>query len=69
MTILDVMINVKGLTRYAAGNRAELIRRQQEGMPPQLIRVRLSDLIRNGDVSQDIPVRPGDTLIIPQGWF
>lgn len=69
MTLLDVMIDAHGLTRYAAGNRAEIIRRERPDAPPQVIRVRLSSLLRDGDMSQDIPMRPGDTLLIPQGWF
>ncbi|WP_237182626.1 XrtA/PEP-CTERM system exopolysaccharide export protein [Roseomonas marmotae] len=67
-TVLDVMISAKGLTRYAAGNRAEIIRRGPDGRA-QSIPVRLSDLLRDGDISQDLPMRPGDTLVIPQGWF
>ena len=69
MTVLDVVIRAGGLTRYASGNRAEIIRRAGPDTTPQTIRVRLSDLIRDGDISQDIAMRPGDTLIIPQGWF
>jgi polysaccharide export outer membrane protein len=69
MTLLDVMIDARGLTRYAAGNRAEIIRRDSPDAPPQIIRVRLSDLLRGGDMTQDIRMRPGDTLLIPQGWF
>ncbi len=69
MTLLDVMIDARGLTRYAAGNRAEIIRRDTPDAPPQVIRVRLTDLLRNGDMTQDIRMRPGDTLLIPQGWF
>jgi len=69
LTVLDVVIQGGGLTRYAAGNRARIVRRTQEGAPPQIIPVRLNDLVRDGDVSQDVPLRPGDTLIIPQGWF
>lgn len=68
MTILDVMIATGGLTRFAAGNRAELIRRDAAGAR-QGIPVRLNDLVRSGDMSQDIPVHPGDTLVIPQSWF
>lgn len=68
MSVLDVLIEVGGLTRYAAGNRAEIVRRDAAGTP-QHIRVRLSDLMRDGDISQDVQMRPGDTLIIPQGWF
>ena len=74
MTVLDVMIGARGLTRYAAGNRAEIIRRRRDDAQPldagpEVIPVRLSDLLRDGDISQDIPMRPGDTLVIPQGWF
>jgi polysaccharide export outer membrane protein len=69
MSVLDVMIEAKGLTRYAAGNRAEIIRRGPAGQPVETIRVRLSDLLRDGDVSQDVLLRPGDTLVIPSSWF
>lgn len=69
MTVLDVLIEAKGLTRFAAGNRAEIIRRDRDDAPAQTIRVRLSDLLRDGDISQDVPMRPGDTLVIPQSWF
>lgn len=69
MTVLDVMIEVRGLTRYASGNRAHIVRREREDAPAQQIRVRLSDLLRDGDISQDVAMRPGDTLVIPQSWF
>lgn len=69
LTVLDVLIEGGGLTRYAAGNRARLIRREREGGPDQVIPLRLSDLLRDGDISQDVALRPGDTLVIPQGWF
>jgi polysaccharide export outer membrane protein len=69
LTVLDVMIEVGGLTRFAAGNRAEIVRRQPGGGPAQGFRVRLSDLVRGGDVTADVPMQPGDTLIIPQSWF
>jgi polysaccharide export outer membrane protein len=69
MTVLDVMIEAKGLTRYAAGNRAEIVRRGPGGQSAETIRVRLADLLRGGDVSQDVPLRPGDTLVIPSSWF
>ncbi|MCO6419883.1 polysaccharide export protein [Siccirubricoccus sp. KC 17139] len=68
MSVLDVLIEVGGLTRYAAGNRAEIVRRGADGRN-QVIRLRLSDLLRDGDIAQDVPMRPGDTLVIPQGWF
>lgn len=69
MTVLDVMISARGLTRYAAGNRAEIIRRERPGQPAEVIRVRLGALLRDGDISQDVQLRPGDTLVIPQSWF
>ena len=68
MTLLDVMIATRGLTKYAAGNRAVVVRLGRDGKPQEL-RVRLSDLIKDGDISQNIEMSPGDTLIIPQSWF
>ncbi|WP_372620679.1 XrtA/PEP-CTERM system exopolysaccharide export protein [Falsiroseomonas sp.] len=67
MTVLDALIESGGLTRYAAGNRARLIRR--EGEAQQVLSLRLNDLLRDGDISQDMPLRAGDTMVIPQGWF
>ena len=67
MTLLDVMIQTKGLTRFAAGNSAVIIRRGPHG--PEKLHVHLSDLIKDGDISQNIEMQPGDTLIIPQSWF
>ena len=67
MTLLDVMIATKGLTRYAAGNSATIVRRGAAG--DQVIKVRLADLLKDGDISQNVDMRPGDTLIIPQTWF
>jgi polysaccharide export outer membrane protein len=68
MTLLDVMIATKGLTKYAAGNRAEIIRRTPDGKDIT-IKVHLNDLIKDGDISRNIEMQPGDTLIIPQTWF
>jgi polysaccharide export outer membrane protein len=67
MTVLDLMIAVKGLTKYAAGNSAIIVR--GVGEKRETIKVRLSDLIKNGDIDQNIEMLPGDTLIIPQSWF
>jgi len=67
MTVLDLMIAVKGLTKYAAGNSAIIVR--GTGDKRQTIHVRLSDLIKYGDIDQNIELVPGDTLIIPQSWF
>lgn len=68
MTLLDVMIATKGLTKFAAGNRAVIVRIDPDGKQ-QTIKVRLSDLIKDGDISQNIDMDPGDTLIVPQSWF
>jgi polysaccharide export outer membrane protein len=61
------MIMTKGLTRFAAGNRAVIVRR--EGDRQLSIQVRLADLLKDGDITQNVDIQPGDTLIIPQTWF
>lgn len=66
MTILDVMIAVGGLTDFAAGNSAVLLR-SAEG--DKRYSVRLNDLVKRGDVSANVEMKPGDILIIPQSWF
>ena len=67
MTVLDLMIMTKGLTRYAAGNRAVIVRRA--GGKQETIHVRLDDLLKDGDIDQNVELQAGDTLIIPQSWF
>ena len=67
MTLLDVMIAVGGLAEFAAGNRAVIVR--QEGDKQTRIPVRISDLIDDGDISANVPMRPGDVLIIPESRF
>lgn len=66
MTLLDVMIAVGGLTDFADGNNASILR-ASEG--DKQYSVRIKDLIKRGDVSANVEMRPGDVLIIPQGWF
>jgi polysaccharide export outer membrane protein len=68
MTLLDVMIATHGMTKYAAGNRAVIVRIDPDGKQ-QSIRVRLTDLIKYGDIGQNVEMSPGDTLIVPQSWF
>lgn len=68
MTLLDVMIATHGLTKYAAGNRAVIVRLDSAGKQLS-IKVRLNDLIKDGDISQNVEMTPGDTIIIPQSWF
>jgi polysaccharide biosynthesis/export protein len=67
MTLLDVMIAVGGLGEFAAGNRARLVR-QQDGKSVEM-RVRLQDLVNGGDIGANMPMQPGDVLIIPQSRF
>ena len=67
MTLLDVMIEVGGLTQYAAGNQASIVR-FVDGKQHQL-GVRLDDLIKSGDISANVQMFPGDILIIPESWF
>jgi polysaccharide export outer membrane protein len=66
MSLLDVMIAVGGLTDFAAGNSATILR-TSEGNKQYTVRLR--DLIKRGDVSANIDMRPGDILIIPQSFF
>jgi len=67
MTLLDVMIAVGGLGEFAAGNRAVLVR--EENGKQIRVKVRLRDLLDDGDISANVPVRPGDVLIIPESRF
>ena len=64
MTVLDVMVAVGGLTEFAAGNRAVLIRGQ--GADRKSYRLRLNDLLRKGNISANVPVLPGDVILIPE---
>lgn len=66
MTVLDVMIAVGGLTDFAAGNDATILR-AGEGNKQYV--VRLKDLIKRGDISANVEMKPGDILIIPQSFF
>lgn len=67
LTLLDVMIQVGGLAEFAAGNRAKVVRRA-DGKEME-IPVRLNDLLNGGDIRANIPMQPGDVLIIPESRF
>ena len=67
ITVLDVIIQVGGLAEFAAGNRAKIIRKL--GDTEVEIKVRLDDLLNDGKISENIRMRPGDVLIIPQSFF
>lgn len=67
MSLLDVLIAVGGMTEFASGNRAIVVRNidgKQQSLP-----VRLKDLIKKGDISANISMRPGDILVIPESIF
>ena len=66
MTLLDLMIVVGGLTDFADGNNASIMRTSEGG---RQYNVRLKDLIKRGDMSANVDVKPGDILLIPQSWF
>jgi polysaccharide export outer membrane protein len=66
MTLLDLMIVVGGITDFADGNAASILRTSEGN---KQYSVRLKDLLRNGDVSANVEMKPGDILIIPQSWF
>jgi polysaccharide export outer membrane protein len=67
MTALDAMIAAGGLTPYAAGNRAKIVR-HVDGKEVSL-NVRLGDLLKDGDMGANTDLRPGDIIIIPQSFF
>jgi polysaccharide export outer membrane protein len=66
MTLLDVIVEVGGLTQFAAGNRSRVVRAVNG--EAQETRVRLDDLLR-GKIKENMPMRPGDVVIIPEARF
>ena len=67
MTLMDVMIAVGGITDFAAGNRATILRNVNG--TNQQFSVKLQNLMRYGDISANVPMMPGDVLIIPESYF
>lgn len=67
MTVLDAVLAVGGLTQYAAGNRARIVR--MVSGTEQSIPVRLEALVNNGDMSQNLALKPGDVLVVPESRF
>ena len=67
MSLLDVMIEVGGLSEFAAGNRARVLR-TIDGKPTE-IPVRIKDLLEKGKLEDNIPMRPGDVVVIPESIF
>ena len=66
MTVLDAMVAADGLDEFAAGNRAVLIRGQQDG-GQEVYQLRLKDLLNEADLSANAPVLPGDVIMVPEG--
>ena len=67
LSLLDVMIEVGGLTEFAAGNGAKLVRRTGAGQ--KTYDLRLADLLNKGDMSANLAMQPGDIVVIPESWF
>jgi polysaccharide export outer membrane protein len=68
LTVLDVVIAVGGLGEFAAGNRAKIMR-PANGGKSQEIKVKLKNLIERGDMSQNVEMKPGDVLVIPESFL
>jgi polysaccharide export outer membrane protein len=69
MTLLDAMIAVGGLSEYAAGNRAKLVRFDKQTGRQREYAVRLGDLLKKGDTAANVMLMPGDVIIIPESTF
>ena len=67
MTVLDAVLGAGGLTTFASGNRAKIIR--SDGAKTREIRVKLDKLLNGGDMTQNLELRPGDVLVVPQTMF
>jgi polysaccharide export outer membrane protein len=67
MTVLDAVLAVGGLTQFASGNRARIVR--VEKGQESIIRVKLADLVNSGAVRENVPLKPGDVLVVPQSLF
>jgi polysaccharide export outer membrane protein len=67
LTALDVMVDVGGLTEFADGNDARLIRMENGKM--QEYRLNLADLMKDGDINKNVALKPGDVIRIPERWF
>jgi polysaccharide biosynthesis/export protein len=67
MTVLDAVLAVGGLTQFASGNRARIVR--IEHGQETIIHVKIADLVNSGDVRENVPLKPGDVLVVPQSIF
>jgi len=69
MTLLDVLIEVGGLTEFADGDSATVVRTNSNDGSRQQFYVRLDSLVKRGNINANIQMMPGDILIIPEAWF
>ena len=69
MTLLDAMISVGGLSEYASGNRARLVRFDKASGKQKEYQVRIGDLLKKGDTKANVMLAPGDVIIIPESMF
>ena len=68
MRVLDAVLAVGGLTQFASGNRARIVRVLGNGQQV-IIHIKLADLVNNGDVRENVSLKPGDVLVVPQSIF
>jgi polysaccharide export outer membrane protein len=68
LTTLDVLLAVGGLTQFAAGNRAKIVRKGDDGKQVE-IKVRLDALVHKGKIEENVPLKPGDVVIVPASLF
>jgi len=68
MTVLDAILEVGGLTAFAAGNRSTLVRKDEKGKE-QHLKVRVDDIVKKGKLEANMELKPGDVLIVPQSIF
>jgi len=67
MTVLDAILAVGGLTQFAAGNRSRIVR--MESGHETVIHVKVADIVNSGDIRENVPLKPGDVLVVPQSLF
>ena len=69
MTLLDAMIAVGGLSQYAAGNKAKLVRYDRDTGKQREFALQISSLLKKGDSRANVALQPGDVIIIPESMF
>ena len=67
MTVIDAVLAVGGLTQFAAGNRARVVRNVNG--KPQEFKIKLAAILNNGDMSQNMALQPGDVVVVPETLF